>query len=167
MSVQQKLLERLGNALVLKYKAAAATRSATGKTAASIYAVATDNSLDIRGAAYIGVLEYGRKKTRPDAPEGSPTLFEAIREWAIAKGVVTSAEKGSKGLGIVYAITRKIHKKGTLLNYTTDRYGKTKPSGVISDVTNSLSLDELTREVTALHVSEYSSEVLKSLKGLQ
>lgn len=166
-AVQQRLLKKLGDELVKKFQAAVATRSATGKTAQSIFAETTENTLDVRGPRYLGALEYGRRPTRPGAQKGSPTLFEMIKEWALAKGVVSSVEKGSEGLGIVWAITKKIHKKGTLLYYTTDHYGKTKPSGVISDVIETLNYNKLLNEITILTLKEFNSEVIHELKQLE
>jgi hypothetical protein len=167
MGIQQELLNRLGDELVKKFQEALATRSATGRTAESIYYETTENTLDVRGPRYLGALEYGRKPTNPNATAGSPTLFEMIKEWALAKGVVSSAEKGSEGLGIVWAITKKIHKKGTLLYYTTDHYGKTKPSGIISDVIEQLNYASLLNDITALSLNEFTSQVVHELKTLE
>lgn len=166
-AVQQRLLQKLGDELVKKFQAAIATRSATGKTGNSIFAIATENTLDVRGPLYLGALEYGRKPTGPGASKGTVTLFDMIKEWALAKGVVSSVEKGSEGLGIVWAITKKIHKKGTLLHYTTDHYGRTKPSGLISDVIETLNYNKLLNEVTILTLQEFNSEVVKELKELK
>jgi len=163
MGVQQQLLQKLGDSLVLKFQQSIEQTKATGRTAASIHAVSGDNFVEVWGARSLGALEYGRKPTSTTT-KGNPTLFEAIKEWAMAKGIVSGDKKS---MGIVYAITQKIHREGTLLYHGTDFYGNTKPSKRISGVIEQLNLDTLLREVTALKVNEYSSDVIRELKQLQ
>lgn len=161
MSVQQKLLLKLGNKLVKQFQSS--VPKVTGKTASSIFAVATPTSVDVRGAEYIFALEYGRRPTSPNAQKGNPTLFEAIKQWCLAKGIISDVSK--KSLGIVGAITHKIHKEGTSLFRQIQKGGQ--PSGVLTSVTDNLNLDDLVKEVTALHVAEYNSEIIRQLKSLE
>lgn len=157
MALQKALLEKFGEELVRKYRAS--IDSVSGKTADSIHAVATDTELDIRGASYIFALEYGRGPTREGALNGNPTLFEAIKQWALLKGVIKDLDSKAS-LGIVAAITRKIHKEGTKL------YRSGKPSGVLSRVTDTINMTSLLKDLTILNVKEYNSEVLRNLKKL-
>lgn len=163
MGIQQQLLQKLGDSLVVKFRESIEQTKATGKTAASIHAVSDDNFVEVWGARSLGALEYGRKPTSATTAS-NPTLFEAIKEWAMAKGIVSGDKKS---LGIVYAITQKIHKQGTLLYHGTDFYGNTKPSKRISGVIETLNLDQLLRDVSVLKLNEWSSDVIKELKQIE
>lgn len=156
MSVQQELLQRLGDSLVVKFRANIAPMKASGRTSDSIHAVATDTTLEVLALRSIGTAEYGRKPTGSGAATGNPTLFEQIREWAKIRGIISDIND-RKQLGIVYAITKKIHKEGW----------KTKLNKPLSSVTDGIDLDLLLREIVSYQVGVYESEVLKSLKQIQ
>jgi hypothetical protein len=156
MGVQQELLQKLGDSLVLKFRANIAPMKASGRTSDSIHAVATDMSVEVLSLRSIGTAEYGRKPTRPDAPKGNPTLFDQIKEWAKIRGIITDLDDKEQ-LGIVYAITKKIHAEGW----------KTKLNKPLSSVTDAINLDMLLRGIVAYQVSVYESGILKELKELK
>jgi hypothetical protein len=156
MGVQQELLKKMGDSLVLKFRANIAPMKASGRTSDSIHAVATDTTLEVLALRSIGTAEYGRKKTRQDAAKGDPTLFEQIKEWAKIKGIVTDLNDKEQ-LGIVYAITKKIHAEGW----------KTKLNQPLSSVTDAINLDMLLRDLIMYQVSVYESDILKELKELK
>lgn len=155
MGVQQELLKKLGDSLVLKFRANIAPMKASGRTMASIHAVATDNTVEVLAARHIGTAEYGRKPTGSGASKGNPTLYEQIADWAKTKGIITSLND-SKSRSIVYLITRKIHREGW----------KTRLNKPLSSVTDSIDLDLLMREIVAYQASVYESNVIKELKAL-
>jgi hypothetical protein len=156
MGVQQELLKKLGDSLVLKFRANIAPMKASGRTSDSIHAVATDSTLEVLALRSIGTAEYGRKPTSSGASKGNPTLFEQIKEWALIRGIITNIND-RKQLGIVYAITKKIHNEGW----------KTRLNKPLSSVTDAINLDMLLRDLIMYQVSVYESEILKELKELK
>ena len=155
MGVQQQLLQKLGDSLVLKFRANIEQVKASGRTAASIRAVATDDTLEVLALRNIWALEDGRKPTGSGATRGNPTLFEQIKEWAQIKGIVSNIND-RKQLGIVYAITKKIHKEGW----------KSRLNKPLSSVIDSINLDLLMREIAAYQVTIYEQSILRATKEL-
>lgn len=155
MSIQQELLQKYGDALSEGLKKS--IPKATGKTASKIFAQAEETAVDVNGPEHIFALEYGRGPTKSSS-KSDPTLFEAIKEWALAKSIINDESKES--LSIVGAITRKIHNEGTLL------YREGGNSGVITNVINQVSMQSLLTELSILKLEEYSSEVIRELKTL-
>tara|TARA_R110000772_G_scaffold112048_5_gene216237 strand:- start:20 stop:484 length:465 start_codon:yes stop_codon:yes gene_type:complete len=152
MGVQQELLQKLGESLVLKFRANIEQVKTSGRTAASIHAVATDDTLEVRADKHIWALEDGRKPTASGATLGDPSLFEAIKEWAQLKGIVTNIND-SEQLGIVYAITRKIHNEGW----------KSRLNKPLSSVIDSINLDLLMRDVVAYQTTIYEQSILRAI----
>ena len=155
MGVQQDLLQKLGETLVMKFRASIEPVKASGRTAASIHAVATDTTLEVLAHRSIGALEYGRKPTSSGATKGNPSLYEQILDWMQYRSVFAGL-KGNERKSVAYAITKKIHEKGwqSRLN---------KP---LQGVADSLNYDVLLREVIAYQVTVYESEIIKELKAL-
>jgi hypothetical protein len=81
---------------------------ASGETINSLEVRMNDSGGSLLANSYIGALEYGRKPTK-SAGSGTTSLKDKIREWVRIKGIDE---------GLVYAITRKIHKEGTLMYRT-------------------------------------------------
>ena len=155
MGVQQDLLQKLGETLVMKFRASIEPVKASGRTAASIHAVATDTTLEVLAHRSIGALEYGRKPTSSGATKGNPSLYEQILDWMQYKSVFAGL-KGNERKSVAYAITKKIHEKGweSRLN---------KP---LQGVADGLNYDVLLREVIAYQVTVYESAIIKELKAL-
>jgi hypothetical protein len=153
MSIQKPLLEQLGKTLVGQFRANIAPMRASGRTMDSIHAIATDDTLQVLALQQIGAAEYGRKPTSAGAEKGSPTLFEAIKEWAQIRGIVTNIND-RKQLGIVYAITKHIHKNGW----------KTKLDRPLSSVTDNLDLDAILKPLVVFQVSQFESGIIKELR---
>jgi hypothetical protein len=109
--------------------------------------------LQVLALQQIGAAEYGRKPTSAGAEKGSPTLFEAIKEWAQIRGIVTNIND-RKQLGIVYAITKHIHKNGW----------KTKLDRPLSSVTDNLDLDAILKPLVVFQVSQFESGIIKELR---
>lgn len=156
MTVQQQLLQNLGDTIVDKLQQS--IPHATGKTAKKIHAVSYPFAVEVYGPSYIFALEYGRGPTKNTTPS-QPTLFEQIKEWAFAKGIISDDSRQSNS--IVYAITKKIHQQGTQL------FRSGVPSGVITNILDQISLNSLLKDLTALQIADYSSEVIRELKQLQ
>lgn len=152
MSVQQQLLEKIGDDLVKQFKESIEPVRASGRTADSIHAVATDSSVEVLADRHIWALEDGRSPTRNGAKSSNPTLFERIKEWAQIRGIVTNVSD-PKELGIVYAITKKIHKKGW----------KPRLDKPLTKVIQSIDEDSLLRDLIASQVTIYSDRIEKSL----
>jgi len=155
MGIQQDLLQKLGETLVMKFRASIEPVKASGRTAESIHAVATDTTLEVLAHRSIGSLEYGRKPTSSGATKGNPSLYEQILDWMQYRSVFAGL-KGNERKSVAYAITKKIHEKGwqSRLN---------KP---LQGVADSLNYDVLLREVIAYQVTVYESEIIKELKAL-
>jgi hypothetical protein len=93
---------------------------ASGKTIASLEVVINGNKGKLLGAKHIGALENGRHETRNTAAS-EPTLLENIKQWILDKNLELNP----------YAVTKKIHQKGTEL------YRMGGNSGTISKLTDS------------------------------
>jgi len=152
MGVQEELLKKVGNSLVKKFKTSIEPVKASGKTAQSIHAVTTETTVEVLADRHIWALEDGRKPTGSGAKKGNPTLFEQIKEWAKIKGIVTNVND-PKQLGIVYAITKKIHREGW-------RPRLSKP---LSGVINSIDVDSLLSELIAEQITIYERKIEKSV----
>lgn len=154
MSIQKQLLEQLGKTLVGQFRANIAPMRASGRTMDSIHAVVTEDTLEVLALKQIGTAEYGRKPTSAGAETGDPTLFEAIKEWAVIRGIVTNLDDKAQ-LGIVYAITKHIHKNGW----------KTKLNNPLSSVTDNLDLDTMLKPLIVFQVTQFESGIIKSLQS--
>ena len=155
MSVQKQLLEKIGEGLVKQFKTSIEPVKASGKTAQSIHAVTTETTVEVLADRHIWALEDGRKPTGSNAKKGNPTLFEQIKEWAKIKGIVTNVND-PKQLGIVYAITKKIHREGW-------RPRLDKP---LTKVIQSIDEDSLLRDLIASQITIYNDRVVKSVNQL-
>jgi hypothetical protein len=153
MSIQKQLLEQLGQTLVGQFRANIAPMRASGRTMDSIHEVVTENSLEVLALRSIGTAEYGRKPTRQGAETGDPTLFEAIKEWAKIRGIVTNLDDKAQ-LGIVYAITKHIHKNGW----------KTKLNKPLSSVTDNIDIDALIKPLVVYQMNEFRSDIINELE---
>lgn len=156
MSVQQELLLKLAETMAMQVRKNIEPMRASGKTADSVHGRATESTSEVWAFEHIGALEYGRKPTSAGATQGNPTLFEQIKEWAQVKGIVDNIND-RKQLGIVYAITKKIHREGW----------KTKLEKPISSVLEELDYDTLLRELTAYYGTRFESDILKKVKQLE
>jgi hypothetical protein len=155
MGVQQELLQKLGESLVLQFRTSIEQVKTSGRTAESIHAVSTDTTVEVLADRHIFALEDGRKPTGSGAARGNPTLFEQIREWAQLKGIVTNINDKQQ-LGIVYAITKKIHKEGW-------KPSLNKP---LSSVINKIDIETLLREIVTLQATLYSNRFINEVKEL-
>ena len=68
----------------------------------------------IYASPYIRVLIDGRGPTREGAQRGNPTLQQAILAW-IERNNITPKEPDMTRTSLSWAISKSIHKKGTLL----------------------------------------------------
>lgn len=73
-----------------------------------------DKGLTIYASPYIRVLIDGRAPTRQGAPRGNPTLQQVILAWIERKNITPSTADITRE-GLSWAISKSIHKKGTLL----------------------------------------------------
>src|SRR6056297_1318203 len=106
----EEFLNKEGSTLVSKIQAniQSAGKNATRKTSRSLKSTVIDNDkftkLTIDAAPWFFTLETGRGPTKNSA-KSNPSLLENIIEWSNAKGILINP----------YALTKKIHKKGTKL----------------------------------------------------
>jgi len=99
-------------------------RNATGETGRSMHVVMKPDGGTLYGRKFFDTLEIGRGPTINPTPH-HPTLFQRILAWMEAKGVY--ADDGNN-ISLAWAITKKIHKEGTLL------FREHKNSGRIQDI---------------------------------
>lgn len=156
MSLQSDLLKKYGERIADDFRKS--VPHVTGKTANSIVCLTDDNSIEIWANDYIYALEFGRKPTENGHEQGTPYLVDAIKEWAIAKGIVPDDSKQS--MGIIWAITNKIHREGTEL------FREHKPSGVLSGVIQRMDLNSLLDAVGVIQMNAVDDGVLKEMQRL-
>lgn len=156
MGIRQEILKKYGDRIAADLKKS--IPKVTGKTAASIHAEATDSKLDVLGAGYMFALEYGRGPSKGGG-KSTPTLFEAIYQWVQDRAIIPKDPKMSQKT-LAYFISKKIHTEGSLL------HREQKQSMAIQGVIDRIDMQGLTRELAAVSVKEYSSEVIRELKQL-
>ena len=79
------------------------------------------------GVSYFSVLEFGRGPTKAGARKGSPTLLEEIKKWIQKKNLNLNP----------YAVTRNIHKFGTVTFRLKQR------TGIISSILSEIRINSL------------------------
>lgn len=155
MGVQQQLLEKLGQSLVVQFRDSIEQVKASGRTSQSIHAVATDSEVDILADRHIWALEDGRSPTSSGASASEPNLFDRIKEWMQYRSAFSGLE-GKEKDSVAYAITKKIHREGW--RPTLD-----KP---LTNVIDKIDVDVLLRELVASQATIYNDRVVKSVKDL-
>lgn len=126
---------------------------ASGETINSLEVRMNDSGGSLLANSYIGALEYGRKPTKSKG-SGQPSLKDKIREWVKIKGIDE---------GLVYAITKKIHKEGTLMYRTgKDFSGRGQ---YLSNIITQKRVDTLLVNLTKSFTSSIESSLLKISKA--
>jgi hypothetical protein len=98
--------------------------------------------IQLHGAPHSKFVEGGRNPTNPNAPKGSPTLAEIIKQWAIDKGIQINP----------FAVARKIHKEGW-----KPRSLQTIGRPIISSVINSQEVSKLSKDISKDIIVQLSS----------
>jgi hypothetical protein len=130
------------------------TPKVTGKSAASVdFTVshtANTAELQITAKKFFRVVETGRGPTKSGASKSTPSLVDAIKEWLKAKG--------ESDVGMAYAISKRIHKKGTKL------YQQGGRKDVFSNVLNERAIDKLGRNLQDAIAEYYLQDFIKNLE---
>ena len=155
-SVQQQLLLKLAETMAVQVRKNIEPMKASGRTAASVTARATDNTAEVWALESIGTAEYGRKPTGSGATRGNPTLYDQIRKWIVDKGIANGMDEREQK-SVAFLITRKIHREGW----------KTKLNRPLSSVLDDMKYDMLLRDVTAYYGVVFTSDILTELKQLE
>lgn len=155
MGVQQQLLEKIGQSLVMQFRDSIEQVRASGRTSESIHAVASDNEVEVLADRHIWALEDGRNPTSAGASRGNPTLFERIKEWMEYRSVFSGLE-GKEKDSVAYAITKKIHNEGWDARLD-------KP---LTKVIDNIDEGRLLRELIAYQTTLLSDRVVSSAKQL-
>lgn len=149
MALIKDIFEREGVDIVrtIQSKLSSSGANATGKTSASLELEASDTRLTIQGAKSFLFVETGRRpgKRPPIAP---------IKEWAIAKGLVSDDKKARS---LAFAIATKIGNEGTTtvsLNKPRDIYQTTITDERIANIYD---------EINGVFADKVLSEVIKNL----
>lgn len=128
----------------------------TGATEASFAGLATDEELQITGAAHMQALISGRRPTTTGTSSGE-RLSVILARWAENKGLVLKRGQTYKGLG--YVIARRIHAEGTAL------YRTGQPSGIIQSVLTQDWLTLLTARIAAGEQVAIASALTNAIQG--
>ena len=157
LSLDKKTLEEFDKKLIqdLRDSLEAAGTTATGKTKESLNSKITLNSYKLFGRAFIYGLEYGRKKSKND---NGNVLKDIILQWIKDKPVIP--RDGISKESLAFLITRKIHKKGDLLNSRGSNFrGMNKPTGIINSVINDGRIKELSKRLILDFVKSAKTEI--------
>lgn len=135
--------------------------SASGNLAKSFRYTSDPNRLRVYAAGYYGAIEVGRK---PTVNGGSGVLRSLIRKWIEDKKIVPKPDEQGRTITkdtLAFLITRKIHRKGTLLNSTgKDFKDRPSPTQIITGVINDGRLDALKRELITSFVFQIKQDIL-------
>lgn len=149
MALIKDIFEREGVDIVrtIQTKLSSSGANATGKTSASLELEASDTRLTIQGAKSFLFVETGRRggKRPPIAP---------IKEWAIAKGLVTDNRQARS---LAFAIATKIGREGT----TT--VSENKPRDIYQTTITEERISNIYDEINGVFADRVLSEVIKNL----
>lgn len=84
---------------------------------------ATEKGLVIDGDKHIGVMVYGRGRTK-NRQRSTPTLQQALLEWIKNKGIIARATKNGKiptAEQLSWAMSKVIHERGTILYRSSNK----------------------------------------------
>jgi hypothetical protein len=121
----------------------------TGKTLESFEINVNDTKGTLSAAAYVGVLEEGRR------PGGFPPVSK-IEQWIIDRGIIPKGKISITSLAFIMA--RKISVEGTRLNQAGGN------SGVLSKALNEDRINTLLESLAQKYIVDYSSEVISEFK---
>lgn len=130
---------------------------ATGRTAKALSFEAGDDFLELRGPAHVQALITGRRPTSSGAPAGEPRLYEALAQWAQAKGL--TLKRGQTYEDVGRALARRIHAHGTLL------YRLGQPSGIFQSILTQQFLDLLLARIAAGELVAITSALTGAIQG--
>ena len=130
---------------------------ATGRTASQLSFAAGDDFLELLGPAHAQTLITGRGPTGAGASPGEPRLYEALAQWAQAKGL--SLKRGQTYEDVGRALARRIHARGTLL------YHLGQPSGIFQSILTQQFLDLLLARIAAGEMVAITSALRGAIQG--
>lgn len=134
---------------------------ASGETSASLKRDWQGDTLIISGAGHIFTLEFGRKPTINASKGIGETLQKRIRNWMDDKDVATS-ETPQKRNSISWAISKNIHKEGTLLYQSVKAGGK--PTGTLQSAISEEKIINLGKQLLEIFSIEAKSVLLDAIK---
>lgn len=126
-------------------------RNATGETGRSLRIQLNPDGGALMGRTFFSTLEVGRGPTRDFTPH-TPTLFQRILTWVKAKGVYPDDPTMTQ-TSLAIAITKRIHKSGTMLfrkKQRQDIYSSAVQRAIKS--INQRLLDEAVKQVSNIHL---------------
>lgn len=133
-------------------------QKASGETISRLRTVATSLGGILFGPQHIFALDRGRGPTRGGGGGGGQTLQQRIFDWLqFGKYGLTFSDTKER-TSLSWAISKKIHKKGTQL------FG-TGGSGLLADIVTSQRLDALTGAFADNKATQFKTEVLKNFEG--
>jgi hypothetical protein len=157
LTLDKKTLAEFDKKLISDLRASldAAGTTASGKTKESLHSVTGPDSYKLWGRKFIFGLEYGRKKSKND---NGKILKDIILEWIKVKPIIP--RDGISKESLAFLITRKIHKKGDLLNSTGMNFRKmAKPTGIINSVINDGRIEQLSKRLILDFVKSAKTEI--------
>lgn len=130
---------------------------ATGRTAKALSFEAGDDFLELRGPQHAQALITGRRPTSAGATAGEPRLYEALAQWAQAKGL--TLKRGETYEDVGRALARRIHASGTAL------YRLGQPSGIFQSILTQQFLDLLLARIAAGEMVAITSALMGAIQG--
>jgi hypothetical protein len=130
---------------------------ATGRTERALTTESGDDFLELRGPQHVQALISGRKPTSAGAPASDPRLYEALAQWAEAKGLVLKRGQTYEDVG--RALAYRIHKEGTAL------YRAGGNSGILQSVLTQQFLDKLLARIAAGDMVAISTALTNAIQG--
>lgn len=130
--------------------------NATGRTSASLEVRMTPTGGQIWGREHFDTLEIGRG---PTENPGDGALFRNIREWIVAKGIHVTpmpyrtdrphmyTEEERSLNAAAYAITKRIHERGTVL------YNSAPRTSIYTDLID-YRMDDLMRNIATITIQD-------------
>ena len=139
MTIDELLHNEIGSLLDdLKKEYEQSGRKVTGNFAKGLEAIYEPNKATIRGYTYLA----GRGPTQNGHRAGTPYLIDAIEQWIKDKGITAKAQGDKKPISqrsLAYAISKKIHEKGTNREEWLKIYEKVITPDRINQIINHIS----------------------------
>jgi hypothetical protein len=157
MGTTREILEQFVNGIVPELKKASGS-----SFGATIESDVTDSGFDIYGSPFISVLIDGRRPTSSSPKTTGISLRQRILIWIEQKSITARPNSNGKNItseSLSWAITKSIHKKGTLL------FRRGGGNNIFDTIITNDRLDALTNVLGDNYALEVESTVLREFKN--
>lgn len=163
MGANQEIFSREGLSIIsdIRLRISSTGAYATGKTSASLEEKSTDQSLTILGGKSFGINDRDKKPyVEAGRGPGKQPAFADIRDWAIARGIVSNGT-GNYNKGVIWGIITNIKNKGT------KSWQSRSVRDIVSDVITNERITYISELFAESYANQFSSSIIDGLNSLE